>query len=165
MTTGNSCLQMTVKKYVMLKTAWTLEAAIKHGTYWQNLHAKTLRLKWIHVYRLLILAIMTSSKPLQVKLWEKLIVLQNELLPTVVKVSSKNYAIIGTANSTSPMQYSQVMVCNGNELKFMAGSCRKSLGKTKQVSSLNVKQFLPNFYGSVYGTYFFGNQMLHRLHI
>ena len=24
---------------------WTLEAAIKHGTYWQNLHAKALRLK------------------------------------------------------------------------------------------------------------------------
>lgn len=64
--------------------------------------------------------------------WEKLIVLQNELLPTLVKISSKNYAIIGTANSTSPMRYSQVMVCNSNELKFMAGKFMpKIIGKNK----------------------------------
>ena len=64
---------------------------------------------------------------------EKLKALQNELLPTVVKVSSKNYSVTGIANSTSPMRFSQVMVCKGNELKCIAGSCRKSLGKTKQV--------------------------------
>ena len=64
---------------------------------------------------------------------EKLMALQNELLPTVVKVPSKYYAVIGTAYSTSPMRYSHVMVCKGNELKCNAGSCRKSLTKTKQV--------------------------------
>ena len=64
---------------------------------------------------------------------KKLTPLQSELLPTVVKVSSKNYAVIGTANSTSPMRYSSVMTCNGNELTCMAVSCRKSSGKTKQV--------------------------------
>ena len=64
---------------------------------------------------------------------KKLTALQSELLPTVVKVSLKNYAVIGIANSTSPILYSHLMTCNGNELKCMAVSCRKSLGKTKQV--------------------------------
>ena len=64
---------------------------------------------------------------------KKLTALQSELLPTVVKVSLKNYAVIGIANSTSPILYSHVMTCNGNELTFMAVSCRKSLRKTKQV--------------------------------
>ena len=67
----------------------------------------------------------------------------------IIEVSSKYYAVIGTANSTSPMPYSHVMVCKGNELKCNAGSCRKSLTKTKQVWLVNVKQFLPNFYGSI----------------
>ena len=71
MTTGNSCLQMAMKKYVTLKTAWTLEPAIRHQTYWQNLHVNALRLKWIHVYTLLILAIMILWKPLQMKLFGK----------------------------------------------------------------------------------------------
>ena len=64
---------------------------------------------------------------------KKLTALQSELLPTVVKVSLKNYAVIGIANSTSPILYSHVMTSNGNELKCMAVSCRKSSGKTKQV--------------------------------
>ena len=76
--------------------------------------------------------------------WEKLIVLQNELLPTVVKVSSKNYAIIGTANSTSPMRYSQVMVCNSNELKFMAGKFMpKIIGKNKTGFIIECKTVSP----------------------
>ena len=45
---------------------------------------------------------------------EKLTELLSELLPTLVKVSSKNYAAIGTANLTLPMRYSQVMACKGN---------------------------------------------------
>ena len=134
MTTGNSCLQMTMKKYVTLKNCLDIRGSYKT----LNLPAKFVCKHIEAEVNSCLYAVNFSNNDIaeatpDETVRKTLMALQNELIPTVVKISPKYYAVIGTVNSTSPMRYSHVMVCKGNELKCKAGSCRKSLTKTKQV--------------------------------
>lgn len=62
-------------------------------------------------------------------------------MPSVVKVSSKSYAVISNTTTTSALNYVHVMITFNNDqeigLKCMASECRKKIGRTKQVFLLN----------------------------
>ena len=66
---------------------------------------------------------------------------QSEDLPSVVKVSKKNYAVIGPISTSNTMRYAHVMECptgQGTKLKCFFNECRKKYGRTKQVSGIRI---------------------------
>ena len=75
---------------------------------------------------------------------------QSEDFQSFLKVSKKNYAVIGPISTSNTMHYAHVMEISagqGTNLKCFFNKCRKKYGRTKQVSGTRI--FLPELQKSL----------------